>query len=163
MKRIRAHLTGSFQGSISAQRKNAGTWKSTTRKAGDRSQHIIIGGNNMTIDEAIAKYKEITNTDANCPAHCNISCDKCVQESEQLAEWLEELKELRNITASHLYAVAFNRGYLKAEKEERNMAIDDFAESVKNLISDSSVIMFKDIEEIAEQLKAGVRNGAYNQ
>ena len=132
-------------------------------KAGDRSQHIIIGGNNMTIDEAIAKYKEITNTDANCPAHCNISCDKCVQESEQLAEWLEELKELRNITASHLYAVAFNRGYLKAEKEERNMAIDDFAESVKNLISDSSVIRFKDIEEIAEQLKAGVRNGAYNQ
>ena len=49
----------------------------------------------MTIDEAIAKYKEITNTDANCPAHCNISCDKCVQESEQLAEWLEELKSLR--------------------------------------------------------------------
>ena len=51
----------------------------------------------MTIDEAIAKYKEITNTDANCPAHCNISCDKCVQESEQLAEWLEELKELREL------------------------------------------------------------------
>ena len=49
----------------------------------------------MTIDEAIAKYKEIANADANCPAHCNISCDKCVQESEQLAEWLEELKELR--------------------------------------------------------------------
>ena len=49
----------------------------------------------MTIDEAIAKYKEITNTDAICPAHCNISCDKCVQESEQLVEWLEELKALR--------------------------------------------------------------------
>ena len=49
----------------------------------------------MTIDEAIEKYKEITNTDAICPAHCNISCDKCVQESEQLTEWLEELKELR--------------------------------------------------------------------
>ena len=46
----------------------------------------------MTIDEAIAKYKEIANTDANCPAHCNISCDKCVQESEQLVEWPEELK-----------------------------------------------------------------------
>ena len=49
----------------------------------------------MTIDEAIAKYKEITNTDAICPAHCNISCDKCVHESEQFTEWLEELKELR--------------------------------------------------------------------
>lgn len=45
--------------------------------------------------EAIAKYKEITNTDSNCPAHCNISCDKCVQESRQLAEWLEELKRRR--------------------------------------------------------------------
>ena len=51
----------------------------------------------MTIDEAIAKYKEIANTDANCPAHCNISCDKCVQESKQLAEWLEELKQYRAI------------------------------------------------------------------
>ena len=36
-----------------------------------------------------------------------------------------------------------------------NKAIDDFAESVKNLIADSSVIRFKDIDEIAEQLKAG--------
>ena len=50
----------------------------------------------MSIDEAIAKYKEIANTDANCPAHCNISCDKCVQESKQIAEWLEELKEARH-------------------------------------------------------------------
>lgn len=49
----------------------------------------------MTIDELIAKYKEITNTDAICPGHCNISCDKCVQESRQIAEWLEELKSLR--------------------------------------------------------------------
>lgn len=36
-----------------------------------------------------------------------------------------------------------------------NKAIDDFVESVKNLIADSSVIRFKDIDEIAEQLKAG--------
>ena len=52
----------------------------------------------MTIDEAIAKYKEIANTGANCPAHCKISCDKCAQESKQIAEWLEELKELREKT-----------------------------------------------------------------
>ena len=172
MKHIRAHLTGSLQGSISAYRKNAGTWKSTTRKAGNRSQHIIIGGNNMTIDEAIAKYKEITNIDANCPAHCNISCDKCVQESEQLAEWLEELKELRNITASHLYAVAFNRGYLKAEKEERNMAIDDFVKEICKMIVQSenngnyrfyAVEIKQAIADLAEQLKAGVRNGTNSQ
>ena len=106
----------------------------------------------MTIDEAIAKYKEIANTDANCPAHCNISCDKCVQESKQLAEWLEELKSYR--------ASVFS-GYMtqKMLKEEYNKAIDDFVESVKNLIADSSVIRFKDIDEIAEQLKAGGVNG----
>ena len=40
-----------------------------------------------------------------------------------------------------------------------NKAIDDFAESVKNLIADSSVIRFKDIDEIAEQLKAGGVDG----
>ena len=51
----------------------------------------------MTIDEAIEKYKEITNPDTICLAHCDISCDECVQESEQLVEWLEELKELRVI------------------------------------------------------------------
>lgn len=58
----------------------------------------------MTIDEEIAKYKEITNTDAVCPGYCNIHCEKCVQESEQLAGWLEELKELRNMTAEQLKA-----------------------------------------------------------
>ena len=58
----------------------------------------------LSIDEAITKYKEITNTDAVCPAHCNIPCEKCVQESEQIVEWLEELKELRNMTSGHLYA-----------------------------------------------------------
>ena len=73
----------------------------------------------MTIDEAIAKYKEITNADTNCPAHCNISCDKCVQESEQLAEWLEELKSYR--------ASVFSGDMTqKMLKEEYNKAIDDF-------------------------------------
>ena len=38
---------------------------------------------------------------------------------------------------------------------EYSKAIDDFAESVKNLIVDLSVIRFKDIDEIAEQLKTG--------
>ena len=102
----------------------------------------------MTIDEAIAKYKEITNTDANCPAHCNISCDKCVQESKQLAEWLEELKSYR--------ASVFSGDMTqKMLKEEYNKAIDDFKKEIKDLIIDLSVIKFKDIDEIAEHLKAG--------
>ena len=86
----------------------------------------------MTIDEAIAKYKEITNTDANCPAHCNISCDKCVQESKQIAEWLEELKELRekNETLKALYEDVRKEGN-NLLKRERNKAIDDFVKEFK--------------------------------
>ena len=99
----------------------------------------------MTIDEAIAHAREVakeqkskydkcpTRTRYNC-AMCfhNPKCDEDAKEHEQLAEWLEELKELRNMTAGHLYAVAFNRGYLKAEKEVREKAIDDFAKWLEN-------------------------------
>lgn len=100
----------------------------------------------MTIDEAIAKYKEIANTDANCPAHCNISCDKCVQESEQLVEWLEELKVYQQ------HEIICNKGY----NAGYNKALDDFAERlkaeyVKHYVDGDPY--FDYIDEIAEQLK----------
>lgn len=109
----------------------------------------------MTIDEAIAKYKEITNTDANCPAHCNISCDNCVKESRQLTEWLEELKSYR----AHIFSGDMTQAMLK---EVYNKAIDDFIHECdrhcgfyngynKNLTRE-------DILMIAEQLKAGGEN-----
>lgn len=105
----------------------------------------------MTIDEAIAKYKEITNTDAVCPAHCNIPCDKCVQESEQLLGWLEELKSYR--------ASVFS-GYMtqKMLKEEYNKAIDDIKEKLMQngfIYTQHALDVFN---EIAEQLKAGGEN-----
>ena len=111
----------------------------------------------MESDEAIAKYKEITNTDAICPAHCNISCDKCVQESEQLVEWLEELKELKSTSF----------GYRKEDIELNrtamyNKAIDDFANVLKEnydylpqILSQESFGLY--IDEYAEQLKEGER------
>ena len=135
----------------------------------------------MTIDEAIAKYKEIANTDANCPAHCNISCDKCVQESEQLAEWLEELKELRekNETLKALYEGVRKEGN-NLLKRERNKAIDDFVKNISLEISESIIwgmlvnshkdnsfndtsdkivdYVINTANEIAEQLKAGGEN-----
>ena len=101
----------------------------------------------MTIDEAIAKYNKLANNDRTCYPG----------EAQQLAEWLEELKELRNMTAGHLYAVAFNRGYLKAEKEVRNNAIDDFAEKVKEMYA-FTILEEVQLEKIAEQLKAGGKN-----
>lgn len=67
---------------------------------------------------------------------------------QQLAEWLEELKSYR--------ASVFGGDMTqKMLKEEYCKAVDDFAESVKNLIADSPVIRFKDIDEIAERLKVG--------
>ena len=114
----------------------------------------------MTIDEAIAKYKEIANTDANCPAHCNISCDKCVQESKQLVELLELLKwyeqGMEDIPSESgvLAKDVYHAGY--------NKAIDDFKSRLEERILAGKMIDEKfayidscDIDEIAEQLKAG--------
>ena len=114
----------------------------------------------MTIDEAIAKYKEIANTDANCPAHCNISCDKCVQESKQIAEWLEELKSYR--------ASVFS-GYMtqKMLKEQYNKAVDDFVKLAKehnwNIRNrNENEFIYGAIDRLAEQLKEGGENESSN-
>lgn len=107
----------------------------------------------MTIDEAIVDCKE--------------------NDLYQIAEWLEELKELRELKAGHLYAVAFNRGYLKAENDYHaqsekdrqssydcgyelgySKAIDDFTVIFKSKTSMENIL----VDEIAEQLKAGGEN-----
>ena len=92
----------------------------------------------MTLDEAIAKYNNLANNERTCYP----------EEAQQLAEWLEELKSYRTSVFSGDKTQAML-------KEEYCKAIDDFAESVKNLIADSSVIRFKDIDELSEQLRAG--------
>lgn len=134
----------------------------------------------MTIDEAIAKYKEITNTDANCPAHCNISCDKCVKESKQLAEWLEELKDYRDKNKMVVRVDVENMDSIKDKIDELskyagsqyNKAIDDFMKEICKMIVQSenngnyrfyAVEIKQAIAELAEQLKAGVNNETDNQ
>ena len=128
----------------------------------------------MTIDEAIAKYKEITNTDENCPIHCMSSCDKCVQESGQIVEWLEELKA----TKSSDIPIINGKAELELhDKAIRNKAIDDFTEKISLEISESIIwgilvdwhkhdnmndtpdkivdYIIETSNEIAEQLKVG--------
>ena len=99
--------------------------------------------------ENVCIYKEITNTDANCPAHCN----KCVQESEQLAEWLEELKIYQQ------HEIICNKGY----NAGYNKAIDDFVKlvhkhdwNIRNINENSFI--YGAIDTLAEQLKAGGEN-----
>ena len=120
----------------------------------------------MTIDEAIAKYKEITNTDANCPIHCMRSCDKCVQESGQLAKWLEELKFIRQWKSDVMeefcrYDVS---SFEELVTNARNKAIDDFVKEICKMIVQSenngnyrfyTVEIKQAIADLAEQLKAG--------
>lgn len=109
----------------------------------------------MTIDEAIAKYKEITNTDANCPAHCNISCDKCVQESEQLAEWLEELKALRH-EANEWRNAGYAHGYNKAIDDYRTEICKAFVQAERNGNYRFYAVEIKQlIADLGEQLKEG--------
>ena len=103
----------------------------------------------MTIDEAISKYKEITNTDANCPAHCNISCDKCVQESNQIVKWLEELKELREyFNSTEIGKYRFQKGY--------NNAIDDAKDVILQSLCNERLIDTLHLR--LEQLKAGKKD-----
>ena len=110
----------------------------------------------MTIDEAIAKYKEIANTDANCPAHCNISCDKCVQGSKQIAEWLEDYRRLLEFEKSVL---ANEDGYLATmcERIGYNKAIDDLLGGMNQITYNCQDAdeLFEKICDLAEQLKAG--------
>ena len=104
----------------------------------------------MTIDEAIAKYKEITNTDAICPAHCNIPCDKCLQESEQLAGWLEKLKTIESIM------LTYNANWYA---DEDNGVLDcEVLESIWNVIQDNGLDI--DIEQDYRKGKADGYNKA---
>ena len=101
----------------------------------------------MSIDEAIAKYKEITNTDEVCPGHCNIPCEKCLQESGQIAEWLEELKSYKSDDfTKNLQTLVYKQVY--------NKAIDDIKEKLMQngfIYTQHALDVFN---EIAEQLKA---------
>ena len=131
----------------------------------------------MTIDEAIAHAREVANEQKRRSGICvqnNSECDKfsaclkCAEEHEQLAEWLEELKSYR----ASVFSGDMTQTMLK---EEYCKAVDDFAEKLNakcdGMIKDKwnsnvapiswaeAYADFKDdIDDIAEQLKAGVTN-----
>ena len=88
----------------------------------------------MTIDE-VEKIKTVVENK-----------DYIVQLVNTVAKIMVEAFENLKIEDVNMFQLGYNK------------AIDDFAESVKNLIADSSVIRFKDIDEIAEQLKEGEKN-----
>ncbi len=124
----------------------------------------------LSIDEAINKHK-------NLKMFAEGTNDKrgafySAEEHEQIAEWLEELKELRekNETLKALYEDVKKEAN-NLLKCERNKAIDDFAEKLKSECREhyidcdpyfggitDSILYEDDIEEVVEQLKAGGEN-----
>ena len=84
--------------------------------------------------------------------------ENCAKEYEQLAEWLEELKEIKS-----------NGRYVQGNKAGQKIgyrnAIDDFADRLKEMANSSSTKYIRlseeetmttyGVEQIAKQLKAG--------
>ena len=123
----------------------------------------------MTLDEAITKYKEITNKDKNCPMYCMLSCDKCVQESGQIAEWLEELRDYQNKNKMVVRVDVENMDNIKdkinelskyAENQYIN-GIDDYKNKIKEELDRFEVqnldtcVLYDLMDREAERLKVG--------
>ena len=131
----------------------------------------------MTLDEAIIHAREVASEQKRRSGVCvqnDSECDKfstclkCAEEHEQLAEWLEELNSYR----AHIFSGDMTQAMLK---EEYCKAVDDFAEKLNakcdGMIKEKwnsnvapiswaeAYADFKDdIDELAEQLKAGTTN-----
>ena len=103
----------------------------------------------MSIDEAIEKFKFIANSDDPCPRYCMLPCDKCVDESKQIADWLEEL----NVYQQH--EIICNKGY----NSGYNKAIDDYKSGIKEELERFEVknldtcVLYNLMDRKAEQLK----------
>lgn len=99
----------------------------------------------MSIDEAIEFCNEKSK---------NIKLRTEPKTFEQIADWLEELKANR-------IALEKANGYLEANyRLGYNKAIDDFINACKeDILCQTFGLHQKNIERIAEQLKAGNSNG----
>ena len=107
----------------------------------------------MTIDEAIehakGKAREqryYANFEKGTMRH---SCVECAEEHEQLAQWLEELKDYRKFNG----AKTFDNGFKQGEKYGYKKAIDDFADKISTYGTYDDYGNVIDVLEIAEELK----------
>lgn len=138
-----------------------------------------------TMDEVIAHAREVALEQSSIATELSLAgtdaseCIKCKQEHEQLAEWLEELKDYRDKNKMVVRVDAENMDSIKDKFEklskyaeiQYNKAIDDFAEKLKAECREhyvdcdpyfggiiDSILYEDDINEIAERLKAGGKN-----
>lgn len=142
----------------------------------------------MTIDEAIAHAREVAEKqrkDNNnckykkqygckgCAEYYSKPCIECAREHEQLAEWLEELKEYKNKNPYQKYVDNIANTLVDAIKnlsiEDINMYKIGYSKAIYDLLEDANEMAIEVdtgtytmkaigiglLEQIAEQLKAG--------
>ena len=123
----------------------------------------------LSIDEAIAharlKAKEIRENIIDgdnlepYESYYNAMVAKSAEEHEQIAEWLEELKALRN--GLKIKCDSLNDALEKGKKIGYKKAIDDFEERLIEELSHTTLLkdgyyLANIIKPLAEQLKEGV-------
>lgn len=124
----------------------------------------------MTIDEAIARErqqaKEQRSHISTWDKEYSKKCEVYAEEHEQLAEWLEELKDYRDKNKMVVRVDVENMDSIKDKIEELskyaerqyNKAIDDFVNACEKQFTTmygQRYVDMRDIKIIAEQLKAG--------
>lgn len=122
----------------------------------------------MKIDEAIAREKDrsdrmIEHSQLHCVTQ-EFFAD--IEYHKQLAEWLEELKNIREENAYlHCEMQAIGATIDMLEEEIRNRAIDDYVERLKETYkpckeADNYIytVLCRRFDDIAQQLKAGGKN-----
>ena len=132
----------------------------------------------MTLDEAILHAREVAERNRkqykNCPSDRtdirHQTCEECAEEHDQLADWLEELKFLKQWKSDIMdsfckYDVS---SFEELVTNVRNKAIDNYMNKLCNHCMQQTNECYKlecpfctdgcDIVNIAEQLKAGIIN-----
>lgn len=119
----------------------------------------------MTIDEALSLLNEKISCDYNLSGCASCDISSCTEKDlyNQLAEWLEELKDYRDKNKMVVRIDVKNTECIKdALKEQYNKAIDDFVEKAIIMIDayDGLLLDKRAIEHIRAELKAGVVKNA---
>ena len=134
----------------------------------------------LSIDEAIAHEREVAEEQRkdndnckyksqygckDCADYYSKPCIECAKEHEQLAEWLEELKDYRDknkmvVRIDCANSDEFKDMAVKLAKEQYNKAVDDFVKLAKehnwNIRNrNENEFIYGAIDRLAEQLKEG--------
>ena len=122
-----------------------------------------------SIDEAIAHERDVANEQKRRSGICiqnDSECDKfsdclkCAEEHEQLADWLEELKFLKQWKQDIMdsFCKYDVNSFEELVANTRNKAINDlvkFANTMPTVEEEDGEVRPMWLEEMAEQLKAG--------